>query len=354
MFIIISILIFGIIIAIHELGHFLAARAFGVGVPEFAIGMGPVLLKKQGKETLYTLRAIPLGGFCAMDGDDNDENSDKSLLKKPIWQRFIIFIAGSAMNIAAGFLIALILSATMTGFASTTLSGFAEGFPHEAREGEEGFMVGDRFHSIDGIRIYQQSNIPFFLHLNTEDTVDIVVIRDGTRVALNNLPLEPRVYPGSPHPRYGFNFYFNDAPTVLDHLAFSGNLTRDFIRQPPLTLRMFISGQAGVEDVSSVVGIVDIMHQIGTEAETTQMAIQSFLLISALITVVVAIFNLLPIPGLDGGRIFLMLITAGIEKVSGRKVDPKYEAYINTAGMVLLFGFMIYIVFQDIFNIVTR
>ena len=351
MFIVISILIFGLIIAIHELGHFLAARAFGVGVPEFAIGLGPVLLKKQGKETLYTLRAIPLGGFCAMDGDDNDEKSEKSLHRKPVWQRFIIFIAGSAMNIIAGFLIALALAATLSGWPSTTLSGFAEGFPHE---GEDGFLAGDRFHSINGHRIYQQGNISLFLYLNTEDTVDVVVIRDGARVVLNDLPLEPRIFGEATTPRYGFNFAFYDTPTFFDRLAFAGNLTRDFIRQLPLTIQMFASGQAGMQDVSSVVGIVDIMNQVGAEAENVRIAVQSFMMITALITIAVAAFNLLPIPALDGGRIFLMLVTAAIEKISGRKVDPKYEAYINAAGFALLIGFMIYIVFQDIVQIVTR
>ena len=351
MFIVISILIFGLIIAIHELGHFLAARAFGVGVPEFAIGMGPILLKKQGKETLYTLRAIPLGGFCAMDGDDNEKSDDKSLLKKPIWQRLIIFVAGSAMNIIAGFLIVLILAGSMHGWATTTLRGFSEGFPHY---GEEGFLEGDRFHSIGGNRVFQHSNIPLFLHLETGDTMDIVLIRDGQRVVLNDLPLQPRLFEGSETPRYGFYFYANLDPTIGDRLELSWNITRDFMRQLPMTLRMFTTGQAGMQDVSSVVGIVDIMNQVGSEAETAGLAAQRLMLISAVITISVAMINLLPIPGLDGGRIFLMLVTAGIERIIGRKVDPKYEAYINTGGIMLLFGFMIYILFQDIVQIIMR
>ena len=351
MFIVISILIFGLIIAIHELGHFLAARAFGVGVPEFAIGLGPVLLKKQGKETAYTLRAIPLGGFCAMDGDDNEESGNKSLLKKPIWQRLIIFVSGSVMNVIAGFIIVLILVSMMAFWQTPTLSGFAEGFE---LEGEQGLLPGDRFHSIGGNRIFQHSNIPLFLYLETGDTVDIVVIRDGARVQLDNLPLQPRMFEGSPYPRYGLYFYANTDPTLLDRLALSGNVTLDFMRQLPLTIRMFTTGQAGMEDVSSVVGIVDIMNQVGTEAETTGLAVQRLMLITAIITISVAMINLLPIPGLDGGRIFLMLITAAVEKILRRKVDPKYEAYINMAGIALLFGFMIFILFQDIVQIITR
>jgi len=351
MYIVISILIFGLLIAAHEFGHYIAAKSFGVGVPEFAIGMGPKLLKWQGKETLYTIRAIPFGGFCAMDGDDNQVDGSKSLLTKPVWQRLIIFLSGSLMNVVTGFLVLFILYSSVAVLPTTTITGFAEGFP---LEGEAGFQEGDSFYRIGGFRVYQNANISLLLDMETEDTVDVVVLRDGERVTLRNLPLERRMYGDSPNPRFGFYFDLNEAPTGMDRLGFTWNVTRDFMRQIPLTVRMFTTGQAGVEDVSSVVGIVDIMHQVGTQAETPAIAARQFLFIAGLISVSVAMFNLVPIPGLDGGRIFLMLITWGAEKIFRRKIDPKYEAYINTVGMLLLFGFMIYIIFQDVIQIATR
>lgn len=349
MFILISILIFGLLIAIHELGHFIAAKAFGVGVPEFAIGMGPKLLQKQGKETLYSLRAIPMGGFCAMDGDDNKIAGDKSLLTKPIWQRIIIFVSGSFMNLVAGFLILLVLTGMMTSIPGTTITELADGFP---LEGEQGFLVGDRFHSVDGARVFQMNNIGFLLDMAPGDTVDVVVIREGVRVALPNLPLERRVFEESEPPRYGFTFDVNSSPTVGDRLAFTWDATRDFLRQLPLTIRMFARGQAGIEDVSSVVGIVDVMNQAGATAPTAEMAAIRLATLAAIISISVAMINLLPIPGLDGGRIFLMLISWGLLKIFGKPLDPKYEGYINTAGLALLFGFMIFIMFQDIVQIV--
>jgi len=356
MFIVISILIFGLLIAIHELGHYIAAKAFGVGVPEFAIGMGPILLKKQGKETLYTLRAIPIGGFCAMDGDDNNVSGDKSLPSKPLWKRFLIFFNGSFLNLLAGFLILLVVhsSFAFAALPTTTLSGLMEGFP---LEGEHGFLPGDSFHRIDGVRVYQRSNVGLLLDLRTSDTVDVVVIRDGAQVHLNNLPLQRQIFldeEGGEHLLFGFLFENNASPTFGDRLAFTWDVTRDFMRQLPLTIRMFIQGQAGIEDVSSVVGIVDVMNQVGTTAESARWAAINLAMLAAIISISVAVVNLMPIPGLDGGRIFLMLVTAAIQKVTGRKLDPKYENYINTAGLLLLFAFMIFIVLQDIIQIATR
>ena len=351
MYIIISILIFGLIIVVHEFGHFIAAKLFKVGVPEFAVGMGPKLFKKQGRETLYTLRAIPIGGFCALDGDDDEEQGESSLFAKPLWQRFLIFFAGAFLNVVAGFLILLALTSTAATLPTLTLSGFAEGFE---LEGPEALMVGDTFHSIDGMRVYQHNNVGLLLDIAADDTVDIVVVRDGRRVTLTDLPLERRVFDGFDTPRFGFYFATNEAPTVFDRIAHAYRDTRDFMRQLPLTFRMFASGHAGLGDVSSVVGIVDIMNQAGTTADTIGIAAQRMAILTAIISISVGMMNLLPVPGLDGGRIFLMLVTAGIEKITRRKVNPKYEGYINTAGLLLLFGFMIFVVFSDIIRIATR
>ena len=351
MYIIISIFIFGLIIAIHELGHFIAAKAFGVGVPEFAIGMGPKLLKKQGKETLYSLRAVPIGGFCSLDGDDNDVEGDKSLFAKPLWKRLVIFLAGAAMNIVAGFLILLAMTSTLTGLNTTTLESFAPGFEHE---GPEGLMVGDTIHSIDGLRVYQAGNVGMFLHISTGDTVDFVVIRDGARVSLPGLPLEPRIFPGEEEPRFGIHLARNEDPTPLDRITFAVRDTQDFMRQLPLTFRMFATGQAGLGDMASVVGIVDMMNTAGHETETTRETFLVMAFLMALISISVAMVNLLPIPGLDGGRVFLMVTTTIIEKLTRRKVNPNIEAYLNMAGIVLLFGFMIFLMFSDVVRIVTR
>jgi len=345
MFILLSILIFGLIIAIHEFGHYIAAKAFGVGVPEFAIGMGPKLLKKQGKETLYSLRAIPIGGFCALDGDDNKVQGGKSLFTKPLWKRIVIFLAGSTMNIIAGFLLFLIVAGNMSTLPTTTFAGFNEDVPLEDRQG---LLPGDRFYRIDGLRVYQVSNVLMFLDIHAGDTVDVIVIRDDRQVLLNDFPIQREL------PRFGFQFDRIESPTFADRFGYALNDTRDFMRQFPLTIRMFASGQAGMQDISSVVGIVDVMNQAGATAENARVAAMRMVMLTAVISISVAVINLLPIPGLDGGRIFLMLITTGIEKVTRRKVNPQIESYINTAGLLLLFSFMIYMIFQDIVQIASR
>ena len=352
MFIVISLFIFGIIIAIHEFGHYITAKLFGVGVPEFAIGMGPKVLKYQGKETLYSLRLIPFGGFCALDGDDNDVQDEKSLYAKPLWQRFIIFASGSLFNIISAFLVLLALHSMAAGFVTSEISGFADEFPLQH---EEAFQVGDTFHRIGDFRVFQSNNIGFLLDLqNSAEGIDIEVIRDGQRVTLYNLPLERRVFEEGSAPRYGFSLVLNENPSFFDNLALTTNVTFDFIRQLPLTLQMFIQRQAGIEDVSSVIGIVDIMNQAGQTAETFASAVTRLALIAAIISISVASINLLPLPALDGGRIFLMLVGAVYTKIFGRAVNPKVEQYINTAGFALLFGFMIFIMFQDIIQILQR
>ena len=351
MFILISILIFGLIIAIHELGHFLAAKLFGVGVPEFAIGMGPRIFKIQGKETLYSLRAIPVGGFCAMDGDDNEEQGEKSLFSKPLWQRLIIFLSGSLLNIVTAFLVLLIVHASLVAVPTREISAFAEGFPHQH---EQGFQVGDSFHRIGPSRVFQNNNIGLLLDLEGGAPIDIVVIRDGQRVTIEGITLERQVFEEGQNPRYGFYFMVNHDPTFADRFAHTVNVTGDFIRQLPLTLRMFISGQAGMGDVSSVVGIVDLMNEAGQTAETAGLAALRLAVLAAIISISVAMVNLMPIPGLDGGRIFLMLVSAAFSKLFRREFPAKLENYVNTVGLILLFGFMIFIIFNDIVRIVQR
>jgi len=255
------------------------------------------------------------------------------------------------MNLIAGFIVIVALYSMATSLPTTTIDRFEDGF---AYEGELALMEGDTIFRIDGMRVYQTSNILFFLDTRAEETVDIEVIRDGERVLIERLPLQREIFvEGGPYV-YGLWFDLIENPTIGERLGHSVNVTRDFMRQIVLTVRMFAAGQAGVDDVSSVVGIVDVMNQAGQTAETARVAVERFLFISGLIAVNLALMNLLPIPGLDGGRIFLMLITAGIERVTKRKLDPKYEGYLNTVGIVLLFGFMIFIIFQDVIRIIWR
>ena len=174
MYIILAILAFGILIAGHELGHFLVAKACGVKVNEFALGMGPKILKKQGKETLYTLRAFPIGGFCAMEGEDEDSDDPRAFGSKKVWQKILILIAGAAMNFLIGFLLVLCI-APHANFAEPVISGFMDGCPYESADG---LLAGDRIVSVDGHRTYFTGDFSEYIGRGGE-THKIVLIRDG-------------------------------------------------------------------------------------------------------------------------------------------------------------------------------
>ena len=228
MYIILAILAFGILIAVHELGHFLTAKLFGVRVNEFALGMGPKLLKKQGKETLYSLRAFPIGGFCAMEGEDGDSVAPRAFHSRPAWQRAIILCAGAAMNFLLGFVLVLCISPD-ANFAEPVLTGFMPDCPYE---GADGLLAGDRILRIDGHRIFFASNVSEYLARSGGDTHDITLLRDGTRLTLEDYPLTQRDYTlesGETVTRYGLYFSPRDFGFGAD-LRYSWYACLDFVR----------------------------------------------------------------------------------------------------------------------------
>ena len=350
-YILVAVLIFGVLIAVHELGHFLAAKACGVTVNEFSIGMGPALWKKQKGETLYSLRAIPCGGFCAMEGEDEDSDDPHALYRQGFWAKLVIFAAGAFMNFVTGLVILLLLYSGAKAFYDPTITAFADGCPLES---ENGLQVGDTLLSIDGERVYMYSDVSLLLGLNRDGTFDLVVRRDGEKVTLKDFPMEKAEYldqNGNPYTGYGLLFGVKEA-TVGDRIANSWNNALDFVRLVRLSLKMLVTGEAGLRDLSGPVGIVSTMTEVGEAAETVGAAISDIAYLAALIAVNLAVMNLLPLPALDGGRIFFLLVDAVSMALFKRKVPEKYQAAINTAGFVLLMGFMLLVTFQDVFKLV--
>jgi len=197
MYILIAILIFGILVAIHEFGHFITAKLCGVRVLEFSIGMGPALLKKQGKETLYSLRLLPVGGYCAMEEDEASDDP-RAFPNQSLPKKLLILAAGAGMNFLLGFVLILIVFSG-SGAQTTEITGFMEGCPYE---GEAALQVGDEVWKIDGHRIYMAGDISTFL--SDGDTHDITVKRSGEKVTLENFHIERLEYPGQTQPMYGF------------------------------------------------------------------------------------------------------------------------------------------------------
>ena len=348
-YVLLAILIFGVLIAVHELGHFMAAKACGVKVEEFSIGMGPLLWKKTKGETQYSLRLIPLGGFCAMTGEDESSEDPRAFTSQAYWKRAIILAAGAFMNFLLGLLIVLLLYSNAAAFRAPVFAGFMEGCPYESAAG---LQVGDKIYSIDGHRVYMQYNVSDFL-AQGDGVYDLVLIRDGKKVKLNNFTLVPTEYEGYSSKMYGFYLGFEEA-TFGKKVEYAWNQTMEFGRLVWMGLSQLVSGKVGVQDLSGPVGIVNLMAETGEQAESTSDAMYNILFLGAFIAVNLALMNLLPIPALDGGRIFLLLVTWLIESVTRKKLDPKYEGYIHGAGMLLLLGLMAFVMLNDIVRIFTK
>ena len=350
MYLILAIIIFGVLIAVHELGHFMAAKACGVRVNEFSIGMGPAIWKKQRGETLYALRVLPLGGYCAMEGEDGGSDDPRAFQNKSRIKRFIILAAGAAMNFILGLLMVVCIFATLGGFAAPVITGFMDGCPYEGT-----FQVGDRFYKVNGERTYFASDVStYFARNGGSDLMDIVIVRDGEKIVINDYKMEliPYEEDGETRMLYGFTMqYAESGPWAV--LKYSWYQALDFVRLVRLGFVDLFTGGAAVSDMAGVVGIVDMMQDVGSAAPTVSIGVQNVLYIGALIAVNLAVMNLLPIPGLDGGRILFLALTWLIELVSRRSLDPKYEGYVNAAGLLLLMGLMVLIMYNDIVRIIS-
>ena len=345
-----AILLFSFLIFIHEFGHFLAAKLSGVQVNEFALFMGPAIFQKQVGETLYSIRTIPIGGYCAMEGEDEDTENPRSFQKAALWKRLVILIAGAAMNFVAGLLLLAIVYAPAQQFAVPVIDFFEEGC---ILNREDGLQVGDRFLELDGEKIYVSSDFSLLLSMNPGEVHDVVVLRDGKEVLLDDFHLVKNEFPdgyGGTSLRYGFSFSLEDA-TLSNKISYVWNTALNTVRTVRLSLQMLLTGQAGLSDMGGPVMIVDQMAEVAEASPTAFDALMNMLYFGAFIAINLSVMNLLPIPALDGGRVAGLLITALIESVTRKKLNPKYEGYIHGAGMVLLLGLMAVIMFKDIFVI---
>ena len=345
-YILFAVLIFGILIAVHEFGHFSVAKLCGVKVNEFSIGMGPALWKKQKDETLYSLRAVPLGGYCAMEGEDEDSGDPRAFVVQPAWKRILILCAGSFNNFLLGLMVIFFLYLGATAFVSPTIESFVPGCPYES---EEGLQVGDRFIKINGHRIFQYYDVSDFLDKGN-GVYNLVLERDGSRVVLNDFAMTRRLYEGQSRELFGFNFGYEEA-TFPVKIRYSWDTAMEFGRMVWMGLSQLVHGEVGLKEMSGPVGIVDLMAETGESAESTSDALFNILYLGAFIAVNLAIMNMLPIPALDGGRVFLLLVTLVIETVTRRKLNPKYEAWIHAGGMALLLTLMAVIMFNDILKL---
>ena len=350
-YILAAILVFGVLIAVHELGHFMAAKACGVRVNEFSIGMGPALWKKQKGETQYSLRLFPVGGFCAMEGEEEDSDDPTALNNQGFWAKLLIFAAGAAMNFIAGLLIILVLYADAQAFYVPVVAGFADGCPLESADG---LQEGDRLLRIDGEKVYVYSDISLLMGLNKTGAFDLQIERNGEVITLRDFTMERLEYTDQNGKAYtGYGLYFGAEEATLGRkLSYSWNNAMDFARLVRLSLQMLVTGQAGVKDLSGPVGIVSTMTQVGEQAATTRAAVENIAYLAALIAVNLAVMNLLPLPALDGGKIFFLVINAVSMQLFKKQIPAKYENYIHFAGLILLLALMAVITFSDVWKLI--
>ena len=350
MSILFAILLFSFLIFIHELGHFVAAKLSGVQVNEFSMFMGPAIVKWQRGETLYAIRCIPIGGYCAMEGEDGGSENPRAFSAAAWWKRLIILVAGAAMNFIAGLLILVAVYAPVQQIVVPEVAYIEEGC---LLAGEDGIQVGDKFLSVDGEKIYLQSDFNLLTTINPSDTHDVEIERNGKKIFLDDFRMIKSEFPsenGGTELRYGFSFGTQEATWGV-RLEQVWKSALNYVRTVRLSLGMLISGKAGLSDMSGPVGIVQQMSETAAASADAFSAFMNMLSFGALIAVNLAVMNLLPLPALDGGRVVGLLLTTAVEKIIGKKIDPKYEGYLHGIGMILLLALMAVIMFKDIFVI---
>lgn len=359
MSVIFAIFLFSVLIFVHELGHFTAAKLSGVQVNEFSMFMGPAIWKKQVGETLYAIRCIPIGGYCAMEGEDGGSDNPRSFDKAAWWKRLIILAAGAAMN----FLIGVVLMVIVVLMVGVCLPGKQTAVPviasfedYATVNGENGLQAGDRIVEVDGEKLYSYSDFSMILSLNPGDVHDITVRRNGEKVVLKDFLLEKHevtLENGSTGLRYGINFTLS-TPNFWEKLGMAWNQSLDTVRMVRLSLQMLLGGKVGIKDMSGPVGIVSEMSKVAAASDSKVTALLNMLYFGGFIAINLAVMNLLPIPALDGGRIVCLLITVVVEAITKKKINPKYEGYLHGAGMILLLALMAIIMFKDVIFLFKR
>lgn len=348
-----AVILFSILIFVHELGHFVAAKLSGVQVNEFSMFMGPAIAKWTRGETQYTIRCIPVGGYCAMEGEEEDTDNPRSFQKAAWWKRLVILAAGSFMNFLTGVLIVAVVLFWQPRYTTTQLVQ-VEDWCSASVTG--GLQTGDQILEFDGkkIRIYEDFKLATMLA--QDGNYDITVLRNGIKVELEDVPMIRQLAAdstGAQSWRYGLTF---DRPETTAG-SVPGRIlptALNYVDSVIVSLEMLFTGQAGLQDMTGAVGIVQIMSESAAGEEDLSMAILNMLYFGGFLAINLAVMNILPIPALDGGRIVGLLLTTAVETVTRKKINPKYEGYIHMIGMIALLALMALITFKDIFTIIKR
>lgn len=330
--------LFLILIVIHEFGHFIAAKLLGVRVNEFAVGFGPKLFSKQGKETKYSVNLVPLGGYCAMEGEDEESGDERAFCNKKPWQRFIIVAMGATFNLILGLIIVAVTLAPQKAFNSTVVAEFKENAVSE----QSGLRADDKIIEVEGRKIFSTYDLSYAFTNVKGGKIDMVVKRDGEKVELRDVKFDSSEENGISYLNVDF-YVYGIRKTFGSYIKQTFATAASYCAVVWRSLIDLISGKYGISAVSGPVGIT---AAIGSAAKQN---LENLLPIMALITINLGIFNLLPIPALDGGRLLFILI----EMIFRKPVPQKYEAIVHAVGFALLIGFMLLITAKVIWTLIA-
>ncbi len=334
----IAILLFLILIVIHEFGHFIAAKLSGVRVNEFAVGFGPKILKWGKGETQYSVNLVPLGGYCAMEGEDESSTDQRAFCNKKPWQRFLIVVMGAVFNLILGLILVSITLIPQERFTTTTVDSFRE----NAVSVQYGLQEGDKIVEVDGRKIFSTYDLSYAFSNVDDGMIDITVKRDGKKIALDDVKFASEEIEG-------INYLTVDFYVVGRQKTFVSFITHSFntaISNCAVVYRSLIDLLTGRYGISAISGPVGVTAAIGSVAKQNLLDI---IPIMALITINLGLFNLLPLPALDGGRLVFILL----EMIFRKPVPQKYESIVHAVGMILLLALMAVISFKDIYMLIV-
>lgn len=347
-------LLFNFVIMAHEWGHYITAKKFGVKVNEFAIGMGPKIIKFERGETTYSLRLFPVGGFCALEGEEDSEKYNKnknqksdtkrSLRSKPAWQKAIIMIAGVFMNFLVGVILSIFLTASKENIYSTKINSIVTS-SGEYIESENLLKPDDEIIAIDGYKIHVLRDVSFAATVSNDNQFQVDVIRDGKFKSLKDVSLVSTDAEGNKSLAVTFKTIDKNFINIINYAVTDvGSL----IRNSWGTIIGLIKRKISIKDLSGPVGIATQISGIASQEKNLGPALLRITTFMMMISISLGVFNILPFPALDGGRVVLLIP----EVITGKPVNQKVEEIINTAGIILLIGLMIFITYNDVKDII--
>lgn len=335
---VIAVLLFLILIFIHEFGHFIAAKLLGVRVNEFALGMGPKLLKWGKGETKYSINLLPIGGYCAMEGEDEASGDTRAFCNKKPWRRFLIVVMGAVFNLILGLILVGITLIPQERFTTTTVDSFHKG----SVSSEYGLQEGDKIIGVDGRKIFTTYDLSYAFSNVDNSEIDITVKRDGKKVELTDVKFASEKIEGINYLTVDF-YVKGREKTFTSFIAHTFDTAISNCAVVYRSLADLLTGRYGISAMSGPVGVTAAIGDVAKQN------LFDIIPIMALITINLGLFNLLPLPALDGGRLMFILF----EMIFRKPVPQKFEAAVHAIGLLLLIGLILIITFKDIWMLIA-